>query len=250
MAEADAGTGVGIGDRLVGADAGHSPFARIGEAIRARRKPLVLAAAAVVIALGALQMVNRPVEVAEVSPTEDKPGAIIIHRPPGSRTPPQQVASGGRVAPFAIPEAGDGRLVSPATDARSAMDLAAPDPVVTGATAPASPVADDPSVGPEKLRLAAAAGDAAAAYEIASRYAEGRGTVRDLARAAAWYGRAADAGLAPAEYRLGSLYERGQGVARDLARADRPLPGGGRSGQCRRHAQPRGPGQQRRRRPA
>ncbi|MCB1502727.1 MAG: SEL1-like repeat protein [Bauldia sp.] len=217
VAEADAGTGVGIGDRLVGADAEHSPFARIGQAIRARRKTLVLAAAAIVIALGALQIGSRPVDVAEVAPApaEDQPGAIIIHRPAGSLAPPQRVASGGSVPPFAMPEAGDVRLVPPATDARSAMDLATPDPVVTGST----PAADDPSVGPEKLRLAAAAGDAAAAYEIASRYAEGRGTIRDLSRAAAWYGRAADAGLAPAQYRLGSLYERGQGVARDTAKA-------------------------------
>ena len=61
--------------------------------------------------------------------------------------------------------------------------------------------------------------DPAAAFEIGTRFAEGKGVARDLSQAALWYQRAADAGLAPAEYRLGSLYERGQGVAKDQARA-------------------------------
>jgi localization factor PodJL len=62
-------------------------------------------------------------------------------------------------------------------------------------------------------------GNAAAQYEIASRYAEGRGLPKDLATSAAWYEKAARRNLAPAQYKLASLYEKGVGVARDSAKA-------------------------------
>ena len=208
VAEADAGTGAGIGDRAAAADPGHSPFARIGQAIRARRKPLLLAAAAIVLAIGALQMFSRPVEVTQLAPISPSPAAVIVHRPPA--------AAPAAAAPrAAVPRLDDTAMVSPATDPRSAMALAAPDTVVTGST---QAVATDAGM-PEPLRRAAEAGNPVAAYEIGTRFAEGKGVARDLAQAAQWYQRAADAGLAPAEYRLGSLYERGQGVVRDEARA-------------------------------
>jgi localization factor PodJL len=66
---------------------------------------------------------------------------------------------------------------------------------------------------------AAGEGDPAAAFEVAARYAEGRGAPQDMAAAAAWYRQAAEAGLAPAQYRLGSMYEKGLGVQRDPAAA-------------------------------
>jgi localization factor PodJL len=75
------------------------------------------------------------------------------------------------------------------------------------------------SIGGPALRAAALAGDPAAAYEIASRFAEGRGVAQNAEEAARWFDRAAKAGLAPAEFRLGSLYEKGVGVKKDLARA-------------------------------
>ena len=212
VAEADAGTGSGIGDRGMSADPGHSPFARIGQAIRARRKPLLLAAAAIVLAIGALQMFSRPVELAQLAPVDPAPAAIIVHRPPAAAFSIAPEAAGPRAA---VPRLDDTAMVSPGTDAGSAMALAAPDTVVTGSTNAASMVMEIP----EPLRRAAEAGSPAAAFEIGTRFAEGKGVARDLSQAALWYQRAADAGLAPAEYRLGSLYERGQGVAKDEARA-------------------------------
>jgi localization factor PodJL len=71
------------------------------------------------------------------------------------------------------------------------------------------------------LRTAAQHGDAGAAYEVALRYAEGRGVPLSLEEAARWFRRAADLGLAPAQYRLGSLYEKGQGLKKDLEAARR-----------------------------
>jgi localization factor PodJL len=71
------------------------------------------------------------------------------------------------------------------------------------------------------LRAAAAKGDPAAEYEIAQRYAEGRGVPQNLADAADWFDRAAKQGLAPAQFRLGGFYEKGLGVKKDLDAARR-----------------------------
>ncbi|HWM30771.1 MAG TPA: peptidoglycan-binding protein [Methyloceanibacter sp.] len=75
------------------------------------------------------------------------------------------------------------------------------------------------TLGPLALRQAAAAGDAKAQYSIALRYAQGKGTARDMSESRRWLERAASAGFAPAQYRLGILYERGQGVDKDVGRA-------------------------------
>jgi localization factor PodJL len=75
------------------------------------------------------------------------------------------------------------------------------------------------TVGPLKLRQAAADGDARAQFEIAAIYTEGRAVPEDLKAAAVWYERAASQGFAPAQYRLGNLYEAGKGVDKDLTQA-------------------------------
>lgn len=104
---------------------------------------------------------------------------------------------------------GDDALPPPANDLGPLLNL--PIPPLPAATADALPEA----IGSPRLRVAAASGDAAAAFEIASRFMEGRFVSQDLAAAAHWYGRAADQGLVPAAYRLGSFYEQGRGVDRD-----------------------------------
>ncbi len=85
-----------------------------------------------------------------------------------------------------------------------------------------TPIADDKlpaTIGNPALRAAAMAGDPAADYEVASRFAEGRGVLQNAAAAAHWLERAAQKGLAPAQFRLGGLYEKGVGVKKDLGRA-------------------------------
>lgn len=73
--------------------------------------------------------------------------------------------------------------------------------------------------GPAALREAADGGDPKAMFEIASRYAEGRGVASDMAVAAKWYEKSAELGFAPAQYRIGNLHEKGLGVTRDVAKA-------------------------------
>jgi localization factor PodJL len=75
------------------------------------------------------------------------------------------------------------------------------------------------AVGTAKLREAAAGGDAYAQFEIATRFAEGKGVAQDQKRAFAWYERAAMHGLAAAQFRLAAYFERGVGVAADRERA-------------------------------
>lgn len=112
------------------------------------------------------------------------------------------LSSGLSMAPSPTPAAGE----------HGATATARVDP--TGASAPSDklPV----SIGAPTLRTAAENGDAAAEYEIAIRYAEGRGVSQSFEQAARWFERAANKGLAPAQYRLGSLYEKGQGVKKDV----------------------------------
>jgi len=75
------------------------------------------------------------------------------------------------------------------------------------------------TIGNPVLRAAALAGDAAAAYEVASRFAEGRGVPQSHQEEARWREHAANQGLAPAQFRLGGLYEKGSGVGKDVVRA-------------------------------
>jgi localization factor PodJL len=63
------------------------------------------------------------------------------------------------------------------------------------------------------------AGDTAAEFEIAIRFAEGRGVPANERQAAHWLELAAKQGLAPAQFRLGGYYEKGIGVKKDLAAA-------------------------------
>ena len=66
------------------------------------------------------------------------------------------------------------------------------------------------------LRAAALKGDATAAYEVAVRFAEGKGVSVNYDEAAKWYDRAAQAGVVPAIFRLGTFYEKGLSVKKDV----------------------------------
>lgn len=212
-----------------------SPFARIGHAIRNRKKPLLLAAAAIVLALGAFQVFglrpNSPKSTAGLEPPE-------ISQPVAVADTARRPAAGSAGSPT-VPRVDAVAMVAPPSSAKAAIDLAnaataderfanvfegggkpsaasaAPRPV--SAAIPQDPGL--PLVGSDQLREAASLGDPSAAFEIANRFAEGRDVAKDLAVAAEWYRRAANGGLAVAQYRLGSLYERGQGVDKDLTEA-------------------------------
>lgn len=101
-------------------------------------------------------------------------------------------------------------LVSTLTD--TLRRLAAP------AVAGVSPTELPPAIGPSALQIAARSGDPAAAFLVAGRYAEGRGTDVDLDAATKWLGYAVQRGSAPAALRLGALYES---AGKDMGEARR-----------------------------
>lgn len=93
----------------------------------------------------------------------------------------------------------------------------APTPASISPPAAPTPVSDaipEALAGPS-LRAAAQRGDASAAYEIASRYADGKGVTANYDEAAKWYERAAQGGVVPAMFRLGSILEKGLGGKKD-----------------------------------
>jgi localization factor PodJL len=96
-------------------------------------------------------------------------------------------------------------------------------PAASAALAPPTANAGQlpPAIGSKILLAAAASGEPAAAYEVATRFADGRGVPQNFQEAAVWYERAARSGLAPALFRLGALYEKGNGVAKNLNEARR-----------------------------
>ena len=152
--------------------------------------------------------------------------------PPAATTAPEaQPAPQPEPAPIAAPDAKTGAGGQQQGDASST--LAPADPILTGTlgAAPAVPAAApvaaavpvaiviEPAVGPVKLRHAAEAGDANAAFIVATHYLNGDTVGVDFAKAAYWYGKSAAAGVAPAQYRLATLYERGKGVDKNLVSA-------------------------------
>lgn len=75
--------------------------------------------------------------------------------------------------------------------------------------------AGDPQQAFKWWEMAARNGSAAAAYNLAFLYANGRGVPRDDGQALHWYQLAADAGYAPAELALGIMLQSGRGAASD-----------------------------------
>jgi localization factor PodJL len=209
-------------ERMVETDQQVSALQRLSGAMRARRRLLVAGALAIAVAFAALQFHKlRGGEATQMAqgPVAESVQADRAAAPPqapsGEPSRPDSAVAFGE--PLTIPGSELQRradaLPTPAEESAAAAAAAQPEP------AAASEFWPPESIGPEALRQASAAGDPAAQFEVAARYAEGRGVTQDLEQAAEWYRRAAEGGLAPAQYRLGSIYEKGIGVPKDAAAA-------------------------------
>lgn len=228
---------------------------RIGELFRARRKSILMAVGAVVLALAGLQFGKdfldgnqqvsgiAPAPAIEQKVAEEKPVPQPEPAISASEAQPARIVEPVRMgevesvqeeqeqaAAISAPVEEEVSAPAPLAEApqEAAPEQAAPqaeagltDNVSTGTVPPvSSALIDVPAgTGMPALREAAEAGDAKALFEIGARYAEGRGVKEDPAAAAQWYERAAELGLAPAQYRIGNLYEKGTGVARDADKA-------------------------------
>lgn len=224
---------------------------RIGDLLKSRRKPILMAAGAIMLALAGLQLgkafLSDPAQVAQktVVPATSqkvaqpaaakaKPAPVSASRATDATTTAAAKPAKPDIKSAAAPakaDSGAAMLVqptakTPAPLTPSAKALAPSSTATLSDTAPTKTVAataadiDIPDeIGTPAMREAAAGGDAKALFEIGSRYAEARGVKEDLKAAAKWYEKAAEQGLAPAQYRIGNFYEKGIGVTRDVGKA-------------------------------
>jgi localization factor PodJL len=235
-----------------------TPSSLIGRFLANRRRALMVGVSALLVLYGTIQIVGmmsanhtteKPAPTSgQTQPAEPRKLAAPAPAPASALATPQ-------LAPPAapVPEPSRQSITEPLIAPTPSVNLIAPTPVappapvepapapaapdVTGSVKPpmsiapqaAAPVAAaapalaadrlPASIGGPALRTAAASGNPAAEYEIAVRFAEGRGVPANPELAAQWFDRAARQGLAPALYRLGSLYEKGQGIKKDLEKA-------------------------------
>ena len=148
--------------------------------------------------------------------------------PTAATAPPPDLSPLAQDAPTAPANTNPPVLVAPPTpksDVTGSIARPSAEAKPSRQPAPAAqPVPSDrlpASLGGTRLRNAALAGDSAAAYEVAMRFAEGRGVPANLEEAARWFERAASKGLTPAQFRYASMLEKGQGVKKDLTAAHR-----------------------------
>ncbi|MEN5083145.1 hypothetical protein ABE438_11730 [Bosea sp. TWI1241] len=206
---------------------------RLKEIMEKRRRPLLLGLAAVVLAMGAAQVMTGSLK--DVTPAQDKAGALQATAPQPAAKPTETVgeapaapAKDQLAAPSTALPLGTGPAQASGPLSLSG-DVTADTPTTVASLPPAAgpePIAAvtglgdlPPTLGTAGLRKAALAGDARAVYELATRAADTPGTVRDPQLALKLFERAAVAGLAPAQFRLGNMFEKGIGTTRDPALA-------------------------------
>jgi localization factor PodJL len=197
-------------------------------AISARKRPILIALAGLVVILGSLQGLKFLREEATSLPAATQAATPAPEPTQLAQAQPKQDTTEAEAASPALPEAA---LAAPAKVpapgftpplAASGFDTAPTASTPTSATkqslsaTPVAPVAPQPA---QKLSEAAASGQANAQYEMGVRLAEGRGMTQDNQAALQWLEKAARQNLAPAQYRLAAMLERGVGGPKDLKRA-------------------------------
>lgn len=225
-----------------GSDGGKQKFSP-SEFLRAKRKPILMAAAAIMMALAGLQLgkafFTDAVRVADkpVAPVASE-ASLVASAPEAAGTTQDEPTDGFErktvrtvdeaaqpVTEASVISAPLPPLLEPADSGADeigvreseATDIEAQDD--SGEFASLGFEAAPIEAGPIALREAADAGDPRAIFEIGNRYDAGRGVAADRAIAAMWYERAAEQGFAPAQYRIGNFLEKGVGVARDVSKA-------------------------------
>ncbi|PZA11435.1 hypothetical protein DNX69_19375 [Rhodopseudomonas palustris] len=164
------------------------------------------------------EKLNAPADETSSDPTEPAaPPPVAPLTPPPSMISPTPVERQSLYTPQAAPQA-EPAATSAANDITGTIPAASPSAPAEKFGTVAIPATErlPDAIGGPVLRKAALKGDAAAAYEVALRYAEGKGVPVNYDEAAKWYQRASDAGVTPAVFRIGTLYEKGLGVKKDL----------------------------------
>lgn len=140
------------------------------------------------------------------------PGAVLSAAAPKSAA--RIIAGGEAIVNSTIGQSGAAGKAPPRSSVTQVLAN-----VLPFASLPPIPSVSSESRPAKTLAEQAEAGDAAAQFELAVRFAEGKDGPPNYGLAAQWYDKAAQQGFAAAEYRLASLYERGFGVGKDMQRA-------------------------------
>jgi localization factor PodJL len=221
------------------------PGSRAGEAstITSKIRSLLVGASVVVIVLGTFKMAmtlldgGSPPQMPPMENSSEPPAAAQPPANDGAKPATPDAVTPSMTSPTPIgrqslnninsaPSVAD-NTASAAIPQNPASAVTASD--ITGSIPPAAPggrklsmVQVPPTerlpdgIGGPVLRAAVLKGDPTAAYEIAVRFAEGKGIAPNLDEAAKWYDRAAGAGVVPAIFRLGTFYEKGLSVKKDV----------------------------------
>lgn len=168
------------------------------DTLKTRRKQVVMTMGALVILIGALQVVSLLTGPSGQSAQTPAPAPSVA----ATAQTGAPARSEARIAPGSSSDAARTASTSPAAPG-------AP-PAAVRANVPELPQ----GITSARLRQAVEAGEARAIYEVGIRLFEGRGVQRDSAAAARWFRIAADQDHAPAIYRLGNMLERGDAVVR------------------------------------
>lgn len=218
------------------------------------RKPLVMGAAALLLAVvafqGASMFLGGDKKVAKKAPAavemaakkpEAKPAPVAVKdATPEANTEATTVRATRDVTPAApapTPAAANSasdtlaspEMQKPQETVAAAVPAPAPVPQavapVVEPTAVPSPTVEPggievpSSAGSRALVAAASSGDPKALFQVGMRYSDGTDVKRNMTESAKYFRAAADKGFAPAQYSIGSLYEKGIGVERDVAKA-------------------------------
>jgi localization factor PodJL len=215
--------------------------------ITSKIRSLLVGASVVVIVLGTFKMAMMLLDsgtAPQFPAAENSSDAQPSAQPPANgagQAPTPDAAQPSMISPTPV---GRQSLYSPApTDFDAAAGVAMPQATTAPARSPVSSsditgsIAVSPThpagrrlslvqvppterlpggIGGPVLRTAALKGDPTAAYEVAMRFAEGKGVATNYDEAAKWYDRAAQAGVVPAIFRLGTFYEKGLSVTKDV----------------------------------
>lgn len=222
------------------ADADPAPKKTIGQHI----KTLLIAASVVIIVLGAVQTaINLMSSDEAATPTASAPQENLnVNTAPSVNPPSTTPSAPSRPMPTpegtVPPQDDNGTTNSISRQQQSSFfdprTVVQPKPQqqpqpsadVTGSIPRHTPRTATPADGlPQTitgaLRAGIAAQDPAAEYELAIRYAEGRGVTQSAEESVRWLDRSAKAGFVPAEFRLASAMEKGDGIKRDIQGARR-----------------------------
>jgi len=195
------------------------PLGALRKAISARRKPMLIALAGLIVVLASLQALRTRDGGAPAATLADNDRPAITQTATIAAPAPKPAETAAAPAPVSTPEP------TPMIAAPSSIAAAPESAAAQGFTPPLqangfdqAPVGSTPSP-TQRLADAAAKGNPAAQFEMGVRLAEGRGVSVDNPTALQWFEKAAQQNVAPAQFRLAAMLERGLGADKDLKRA-------------------------------